>query len=250
MKTFKDLYSSNRPIFGMWVSIADASCIEFAYWAGFDYVRLDCEYMPYDFSKMAEIIRTANNIGIPILVRVARLEDLDMIVNFGADGVVVPDCNTVERAKEAIDRVKYFPIGVRAMYTGARAMRVLGLPFPEYCKIANDRVMLNIQVEDIKAMENIDELLSLQGIDMVSSGRGDISQSLGIPGQTNDPRVIAMEEELIQKTLEHDKIPVMMTSSKEKVDEWFKQGLRMFTVGKDENFLLTGMKECMKKMKG
>jgi 2-keto-3-deoxy-L-rhamnonate aldolase RhmA len=235
---------------GIYVSLADVSSIELAKKAGFDFVRLDCEYMPYDFSKVAEMIRTANNVGLLIMVRVARLEDLDMILNFGADGIVVPDCNTVERAKEAISRIKYYPIGARAMYSGARAVRNLDMSFPEYCKVANDRVMLNIQVEDIKAMEYIDEMLSLEGIDMVSSGRGDISQSLGVPGHTDDPRIDEMESALIKKSHEYGKIPVMLTTSKAKVDDYIKQGLRMITVGKDEGLLFTAMKDCVKKMRG
>jgi 4-hydroxy-2-oxoheptanedioate aldolase len=99
-------------------------------------------------------------------------------------------------------------------------------------------------------MEYFDEMLSLEGIDMVSSGRGDISQSLGVPGHTDDPRIDEMESALIKKSHEYGKVPVMLTSSKAKVDDYIKQGLRMITVGKDEALLFTAMKDCVKKMRG
>jgi 2-keto-3-deoxy-L-rhamnonate aldolase RhmA len=249
MRSLRELLNSGRPIFGTWISMQDSSIIEFAKWAGFDFVRLDCEYMPYDFSKIAEMIRVSNNLGIPIMVRIARLEDIDMIVNFGANAIIVPDCNTIERAKEAIEKVKYFPQGARSMYTASRALKLSGLSLTEYCKEANNYVMLNIQIEDIKAMEIIDDLLTLDGIDMISSGRGDISQSMGMPGQVNHSRVLEMEDKIIENALKHDKYPVMLSSSKEQVSEWYERGVRFFTIGKDENFLFNGMKECLSGMK-
>ena len=108
-------------------------------------------------------------------------------------------------------------------------MKISGYSPGEYLKVANKIVNLTIQIEDIKAADHIDEILSLEGIDMVSSGKADISQSAGIPGQTNDPKVVAMENLIIKKALEHGKQPIILINDKKKMEELLAIGAKIFT---------------------
>ena len=243
MKSIKELAASGKPVLGTWVSIADASVIEMAKWAGFDYIRIDNEYIPFDPAKLAELIRTANLLEIPVHVRISRMEDIVSLLSCGANGIIVPDCNTIERAKEAIDRVKYYPIGNRGVNTGCRAAYVAGCPGPEYCKKGNDLVSLTIQVEDVKVADFIDELVSLEGIDMISSGRNDIAQSIGHPGETNHPKVFEFEDLLVKKTLEHGKLPVVLVYTRKEMDALLAKGVNVFTMANDEAMLRAGMKD-------
>ncbi|MCL2120820.1 MAG: aldolase/citrate lyase family protein [Clostridiales bacterium] len=242
MKSIQEFAYPGKPVFGVWLTIADAGIVEMAKWAGFDFVRVDNEYIPFDFGKMSEIIRTANHFAIPVLVRISRMEDITSLIAFGVDGVIVPNCDTVSRVKEAIELVKYYPVGGRGVNPGSRAVRISGMEAPEYIKQANDYVSLSIQIENANVAGYIDDILSLEGIDLVSSGRGDISQSLGVPGETKHPKVIEMEDLVIRKTLQHGKIPSILALSKEDLSDLIKKGVNVFTIASDDTLLINAMK--------
>jgi 4-hydroxy-2-oxoheptanedioate aldolase len=242
MKTTKEFFDSDVPCLGTWISIADPNVIEIASGAGFDYVRIDNEYVPFDPGKLAELIRTANHLNLMAFVRISRMEDIVSLISFGANGVIVPDCNTVERTKEAIERVKYAPFGSRGMHPGCRAAHLAGIPGPKYLREGNNYVSLTIQIEDIRAADCIDDILSLDGIDMVSSGRNDISQSLGVPGESTHPKVLEMEDLIIRKSLQYGKVPVILVSSKEEMRAFMNKGVKVFTIANDEMLLRNAMK--------
>lgn len=239
------MVNPERPQLGLWISLTDPFALELAKVCGFDYVRLDNEYIPYSYAELAQMIRTANLLKLPIHVRISRMEDIDSLVAFGADGIIVPNCNSADRAREAITRVKYHPLGERGINFGSRAVVTSGLSGLEYVVQGNKRVSLTIQIEHVDARSELDDILSLEGIDMVSSGRGDISQSLGIPGQVTHPSVLKFEDEIIDKALAHGKKPVVMVASPEELSTMAARGVDMFTVGLDGALLRQGMSGCI-----
>jgi 4-hydroxy-2-oxoheptanedioate aldolase len=128
------------------------------------------------------------------------------------------------------------------MNPGCRAAHLAGNPGRGYPQKGNDYVSLTIQIEDIKVADYIDDILSLEGIDMVSSGRNDISQSLGIPGESTHPKVLEMEDLIIRKALQYGKTPVILVSSKEEMRTFVNKGVKVFTVANDEALLRGAMK--------
>ena len=243
MHNWKEYVEQNKPLLGLWIAITDPGVIELAKLAGFDYVRLDNEYIPFDYGKICEMIRTANLLDIPIHIRISRMEDITSFVSFGADGIIVPDCDTVERAKKAIELTKFWPVGARGMNPAGRSFRKAGVPPAEYLQKANDCIALTVQIEDANVADRIDDILSLEGIDMVASGRADISQSLGIPGQITHPKVLEFEDLVIRKALEHGKIPAILALTKEDLTNLIGKGAKVFTLANDEGLLFTAMKE-------
>ena len=123
-------------------------------------------------------------------------------------------------------------------------------PFPrdEYMRTGNDRMQLIVQIESQNGLDHIDEILSLDGIDMVASGREDISQALGVPGQKDHPLVIEAENYILAKAFEHKKIPTLSVSSKERMQELWEKGVRCFSIGRDEDLCLKALKNQMTKM--
>ena len=243
MRKWKEIVDQKKPLLGLMVSITDAGIIELAKTAGFDFVRVDNEYIPFDYGKICEMIRTANLLDLPILVRISRMEDITSLVSFGVNGIVVPDCDSVERAKKAIELTKFWPVGARGLNPGGRSFRVSGLTPAEYIQNANDSVTLTVQIEDVNVTDYIDDILSLDGIDMVSSGRSDISQSLGIPGQITHPKVLEFEDLVIKKALQHGKIPSILALSKEYLAQLVEKGVEVCSVASDEALLLGAMKD-------
>jgi 4-hydroxy-2-oxoheptanedioate aldolase len=255
METFMELIKKEGPILGLYVQSPDPIVVEMAKAAGFDFIRLDNEHILFDYSQMKELIRVAALLEMPCQVRISDLSDITKLLDAGATGIVVPDVNTIERAREAVSYVKYHPLGARGVYNlpspVGRYLTVAGHgTFDEYVKAANDIVTLTIQVEDVRASAYIDELVSMPGIDMVSSGKGDISQSVGKPGKTDDPEVVEFEKLLVSKAIEHGKQPVLLARNADYVKEMLRLGVKVFTAGPDELIFANALKSLVKLYKG
>ncbi|GHT00957.1 hypothetical protein AGMMS50276_27990 [Synergistales bacterium] len=245
--TFKDLLKKEGPILGLYLQSADPFVVEAAKAAGFDFVRIDNEHVLYDYSQIKELVRVAILLDMPCQVRVCDLTDVTKLLDAGVTGIVVPDVNTVERAREAVRVTKYAPLGERGMYPlqppVGRYLSAAGFDnFADYVKVANEIVTLTVQIEDIKAKPYLDEIISMAGIDMISSGKADISQSIGKPGQTTAPEVVEFEKLLLSKALEHGKTPLMKGDSPAFIKEMMGLGEKAFTCGPDEVIIADAFK--------
>lgn len=208
--------------------------IEMAHCAGYDFVRIDCEHILYDNATLVNMLRTARLLGMPCQVRVDGLDRVTALLSLEASAIMVPHVESREAAVEAVNLVKYAPIGERGMDAGARLIRYGGMKRSEYIQRANQVTDLIVQIESKKAIKHIDEILSLEGIDMVATGKADLSQSLGVPGQKDHPDVLKAEEFIVKKALEHGKYPTLVADSRERVEELMAMGVRCFLIGKDE----------------
>lgn len=235
---------------GLYVTLCDPSVAEMAKRAEFDFIRIDYEHTLFDYTDMAELVRTATLLDMPVQVRVSNLYDITKLLDFGVTGIVVPDVNTVEQARQAVKATKFYPIGVRGMFPIGRCVKMAGCSsFSEYLKIANDLVTLTVQVEDIGAAACIDEIASMEGVDMLASGKADISQSAGVPGQTDHPRVKEMEELIIKKALEHGKQPVVLVGDGNRIKKLVAMGEKIFMVGIDNEIIFRAFKDVVFNLK-
>lgn len=228
-----DLSKLNRPIFGLYVSIPDPALIEMAYNAGFEFIRIDMEHILFSYDKVAELIRTARLLGMEAQVRISNVSDITKFLDQGATGIMCPDVETPEIAKDVIKHVKYAPIGSRGMFPISRFVKFGLEPFAPYMAQANDTVLTGIQIESLSSMERMDEIFSLEGLDMVSSGKADLSQSMGLSGQMSHPKVVEAENLIIKKAIEYGKEPTALVSSRERVHELWDMGVRIMTAGVD-----------------
>ena len=249
MVNIKEFFGKKELVLGTWVSMPDPDIIEFVKAAGFDFIRIDNEYAPLDIGMIAHMIRVANIIDIPVIVRISRLEDISMLLSHGANGIMIPD-GSLARVKEVIHRAKYVPIGKRSMASESRAVRTSGLSFKEYHQKANAHVSVVVQIEDHQGLAELDEILKLEGVDIIGSGRSDIAQVLGVPGEISHPKVIEFEDTIIKKTLEHGKIPMLQVSDTKDRDALLKKGVYVQVFSKDDSFLQKAMRSAVREFKG
>jgi 4-hydroxy-2-oxoheptanedioate aldolase len=231
---------------GIFINIADPKMLEMAAIAGYDFIRVDTEHNLMDMTTTANLIRTANLMNIPVVVRIPVLDDVSKYIDFGADGVIIPGVKTREDAMAAVDAVKFYPLGQRGAAGTARCSWYGDIPIDEYMKVANEQVSLTLQIENKTAIENIDDILSVEGVDMVASGKNDISQALGFPGQPNHPDVIAVENFIIKKALEYGKVPTMMSGTPARVKELISMGVYSTTITTDCGLVLKALKANVK----
>ena len=222
---------------GVYIGDTGEAMAEMAAYAGFDYMRIDLEHTLNDNSKLQNLIRIASAANIPTLVRISSIDDITKILDFGASGVLVPDISTAEQAKEAVRRAKFAPIGERGMTNIGRCVQYSKYPLGEYVKRANDEVALCVQIESREGIENLDEILSVPGIDIVTTGRQDMSQSFGVPGQSTHPLIDEAEETVIKKAAEKGLQIMISAGTPERMKELNASGVYLNTICFDVQFI-------------
>ena len=172
---------------GTWIQIGHPAVAEVLANAGFDWIAADCEHTDMGTAEFAAVARGMHGRGSVPLVRVRENDTLAIrqMLDLGAMGVIVPLVNTPEEARRAVQAAKYPPEGVRgfAFHRG----NDWGVDFPDYAAKANAEIAVVVMIESKQAVESIDGILAVDGVDGVFIGPYDMSGSYGIPGRTGDP---------------------------------------------------------------
>ena len=157
--------------------------------AGLDFLMFDCEHGHYNFETLHDIFLAGNAAGIAGFVRVpiGTKDYISRVLDSGATGVMVPMVETAEQAKTLAYYSKYQPIGGRGFSAGCAHTNYSGGVHTEIMKAQNDRVIAIAQIETKLAIQNIDEIAAVEGIDAMLIGPNDLSLSLGIPGDLLNP---------------------------------------------------------------
>lgn len=245
--TFRELLKQDRPVLGLYVNSIDPSLIEIAADAGLDYIRIDMEHGLFGYDEVRELVRAATLSGMPVQVRISNLSDITKLLDFGVTAIIVPDIDSAPSARDAVSQVKYAPLGNRGFNNGPRFLKYSKKGFTDYLEQANREVLLGIQLESREAVEHIDEILAVEGVDMVSSGKGDLSQAYGLLGQNTHPLILEKESYIIQKGLEHNIIPTVLSISAERTRQLYGQGVKMITIGSDMEIYAQGIRNCLER---
>jgi 2-keto-3-deoxy-L-rhamnonate aldolase RhmA len=198
----KTRISQGETLVGTFVFLPSPALVEIIAKAGFDFIIIDMEHSPKDWSTVEHMIRAANIHGLPVLIRVSENSEKLILqcLEIGADGIVLPFVQTAEQVTDAANAVYYPPKGKRGTCTvtrvtgyGAHRQRFL-----EHCREQNERLVIVAQIEDIAGVENIDAIIAADpGIDVVLLGRSDLASALGAPGQVDDPRVMEASDRML-----------------------------------------------------
>lgn len=167
---------------------------------GLDFVMYDCEHSDYNMESLHDLFLMGNALGLEGLVRVPNgtKEWISRVLDQGASGVMVPMIETREQAENLVFYSKYQPVGGRGFSGGIAHCGYKGGRHADVMQAANDRVIAIAQIETKKAVEHIEEIASVEGIDALLIGPNDLSVSLGIPGDLMNP----IELEAISKVAE------------------------------------------------
>jgi 4-hydroxy-2-oxoheptanedioate aldolase len=206
----KEKLRAGEPAFGVSIMIPSPQMVEMVAAAGFDWVLLDCEHGTLTLESVELMAMAAEASGITAIARpVSRsAEHILQVLDRGVMGVQVPHVNTAADAREVIAAVKYHPLGRRSLAAGTRAAQYDAHgTLADYVKAANDATLIAIQLEDKEAIENIDELLKVDGIDVFFIGPSDLSQSMGFPGNPKEPVVAQAIDSSFKKMLAAGRTP-------------------------------------------
>ena len=187
--TLKQKLKNKENTIGSWITIPHQSVIDILAEAGFEWLTIDLEHTSIDYNELQILIGFIQSHGMAALVRVSKNEEvvIKRALDAGADGIIVPMVCTPEEAVMAVEFAKYPPIGKRGV--GLNRAQRYGYNFEGYKDWVQNHLVVIAQIEHIKGVENIDAIISTEGIDGIIIGPYDLSGSLGIPGQYNEPIV-------------------------------------------------------------
>jgi len=176
------LASADRCLFGTWVKIPALETVEILADAGFDFVVIDQEHAPLTFEFAYQATVAAQGAGLAVVVRVPDRSGshLQRMLDAGVDGILVPRVTGVEETSEAVRQMLFSPGGDRGMGITSRAGRWGGLPRDEYLRFGDEEVMRAVQLEDRAAIEAVDDILDVPGLNGVFLGTGDLQLSSGL----------------------------------------------------------------------
>ncbi len=188
-----------NPIFskvsvGTWITLGHPAIAEIFSSAGFDWLAVDLEHSSITLREAEDLIRVIDLKQTVPLVRLStnNPEQIKRVMDAGAHGVIVPMVNDAKQATQAVDSVKYPPAGNRSF--GLARAQEYGEAFEQYRNWQVDHSIVVVQIEHIDAVNNLTEILNVDGVDAYFVGPYDLSGSLGIPGQFDHPRFLeAME---------------------------------------------------------
>ena len=201
--TTKRKLHAGECVFGVFVPIPSPRIVEFCALAGFDYVIIDAEHGPIDVEACEGMVRAAEAFDITPIVRVPENAEKTILryLDVGAQGVMVPQVNTRDDAERAIRAVKYAPLGQRGLASARAAAYGQRMALPAYTRHANQETILLIQIENVVALKHLQDMLTLDAIDVFELGTADLSQSLGFPGETGHPEVKKVVDEIVKQIL-------------------------------------------------
>lgn len=227
-----------RTAVGGWVAFADPASAEVMARAGFDWLLVDMEHCPLAIQNVHHILLATQQTETAAIVRplATRAEYIKQILDLGADGVMVPQINTVADARTAVEAARYQPIGNRA-FGPVRAGRYFSEP--DYLRTANDYHVLIAQIETVQGLENMESILAVEGIDAVFFGHGDYSQSAGLLGQMRAPEVLAAEERFYELAHKAGMPAGSVAASDEHFERVVELGARIPTRRGDISYVFT-----------
>lgn len=197
---FKAAMDSDKGALGPFMICTDPAMVESAGYAGYDFVLLDMEHGTTTMQQLPNLIRAANVAGVCPVVRVPRGTDIwiDQALDVGAGGVMIPQIDNAEQAAAAVKAAKFSPVGMRGTCRFVRSAGFGSIPGSEYFSKAQDTCVI-LQAEGKKALDNIEEIMDVPGIDVIFIGPYDLSSALGHVGEINHPEVIEAVKTIIAK---------------------------------------------------
>lgn len=234
--SLKERLKNGEKLVGTLVTLPSPEVAEIMALVGFDYVWIETEHAPTDFVQAQLMIQAVGG-RCPCLVRIVENREswIKKALDTGCSGVVVPLVMSAAEAKSAVDCCLYPPAGRRSV--GIARAHEYGMSFQDYVERANEEVVIVVQVEHRVAVENIQSILGVPGIDAIFIGPYDLAASFGLPGEITHPEVQQAVEE-VKGRCQKAAIPVgIFTNDSQAAKRFMDEGFTLIALGLDSIYL-------------
>lgn len=247
----KKICAEGGTALGTYVTFRSPEAVEVAALAGFDFVRLDPYHWALSPERMADMVRACYAHGVTPWARVRNDPwEIMTCLDLGCQAITIPNIGNVAQARAAVAAMHYPPLGDREM---SRPLRLRNQSTAEYREWSRTQLLLSCQIEGREGLENYREIVKLDGVDCIQTGRNDISEALGIPGENLHPKVLDVEKRIVEAALAAGKQVSLVYSLNpdglERAARWMEQGVRIMTIDSDYNVLLETFRAGVRKLR-
>lgn len=247
MKIRQNLLKQNllagKKQYGLWHGIPDSYAAGICAGSGFDWICLDGEHSPFDFRTMLHNLQVIQSHDTQAIVRVHKADHalIKQFTDAGAQSILTPMIESADQANMISKAMRYPPVGTRgvgnALARAAQWNRV-----NNYLDLADDQMCCMGQIESVKGVEALDEILEVEGLDVCFIGPADLAASMGYLGQAGHQEVVSLVKDLIKRIVKSGKIAGFLTTSKELIQTYTDAGALLIGVGLDSNLLANATK--------
>lgn len=228
-------------VIGSFFRLPSPDLVEIFGEAGFDFIIIDQEHGAVSIETTSNLVRACDLVGMAAIVRIPDNQPwlIQHALDVGALGVQVPQIGTVSDADRVVRASKFAPMGSRGVCRNVRAARYSARDRFDYMGESNRDTLVVVQIESKEGVENLGGILSVPGLDVVFLGPYDLSQSLGVPGQVDHPKVRGMMEQAVAACRLAGVAAGVYADSVEAVRHWVGMGVQYVAVGVDTALIYT-----------
>jgi 4-hydroxy-2-oxoheptanedioate aldolase len=214
-------------VLGPFSKSSDPAFVEVMGHAGFDFVVLDLEHGPNNVLSLQNLVRAAEVSGLLPIVRVTDDTPslIGQVLDVGAGGIQVPNVQTRQEVERIVEAARFAPQGMRGVCRFVRAADYSSADRVAYFAESNTTLLI-LQLEGREAVENIEEILSVPGVDIVFIGPYDLSQSLGVPGEVRNPKVTEAMTKIVARCIQRKVLVGTFVDTPEDARTWREAGVR------------------------
>ncbi|MBC7237267.1 MAG: aldolase [Chloroflexi bacterium] len=234
-------------VLGPFMNCSYPAFIEIVGLAGFDFAIIDMEHGPLEVETAEDLCRAGQGAGLDPIVRVRKNDapQIQRALDIGSAGVQVPQIETREQAEAVVRAAKYQPIGMRgiSLFTRSGDYSVYGLS--GITDRLNEEQMIVIHIEGVRGLENLEQIITVPHIDVIFLGPYDLSQSFGVPGQIDDPRVINGMRMAVGKIRDAGKAAGTYANDVETAKRWIDAGVQYISLSVDVGIFATACRNLL-----
>jgi 2-keto-3-deoxy-L-rhamnonate aldolase RhmA len=242
----KERLYQGETCFGTWINSSSPTVVDFLRNLEFDWFLVDTEHAPVNPETLNHMVQLIGDSKVTPIVRVGA-NDIYLIksaLDSGARGVVVPLINSKKEAEQAVSFSRYPPEGLRGVGP-VRAHRY-GLDFKDYIRTSNKEVLVIGQIETLPALEHLDEILSVEGLDVAFFGPSDMTMALGLFEDRTNPQVISAMKRVIEGCNNHGKIPGTLAVTLGEAKNAIDIGFKFIGLSSDMRFVADGANQYLR----
>ena len=246
---FKRALKANKLQVGLWCSLSSHYATELVAGSGFDWILLDTEHSPNDLESVLQQLQATAPYPTHPVVRVPwnDMVTIKRYLDIGAQSLLIPYVQNAEEAKAAVAYTRYPSAGVRGVAGATRATRFGRVK--DYAKRAHEEICVLVQVETQAALDNLERIAAVEGVDGVFIGPADLHASLGYTGEIANPKVKPLIDDAIRRIRKAGKAPGILTPNEADAKHWLGCGGLFVAVGADVGILARGAEALAAKFK-
>jgi 4-hydroxy-2-oxoheptanedioate aldolase len=241
--TLQAKLKAGEPVIGSWISVANPTIAEVMAQAGFDWLSIDMEHGIVGIESVVSLVQAINTTATAPIVRVPWNDPviIKQVLETGPMALIIPQVSSAQEATAAVSAARYPPQGIRGI--GCQRAAGFGAYFHEYLKRANEELVLIMQIEHKRALENLTEIVGVDGLDVAFVGANDLSASMGLLGQPKHPQVLKAIDQVLAAASKAGVAAGIIASDPEDADRRISEGFQFVGIGHDVGLLSTVCRE-------